>query len=98
MTDSEGKELMALLDDTSDIDLVFSVEGEAFVTRRVLSAQVKEDDIEKHHENIFHTHCHVNNKVCSLIINSGSCTNVASDLLVEKIQLLTLKHPRSYKL
>ena len=36
--------------------------------------------------------------VCSLIINGGSCTNVASILLVEKLQLLTLKHPRPYKL
>ena len=40
----------------------------------------------------------VNNKVCSLIIDGGSCTNVASALLVEKLQLQTLKHPRPYKL
>ena len=47
MTDSEEEEeLMPILDDTSDVDLEFPVEGEAFVTRRVLSSQVKEDDIE----------------------------------------------------
>ena len=47
MTDSEEEEeLMPLLDDTSDVDLEFSVEGEALVTRRVLSSQVKEYDIE----------------------------------------------------
>ena len=28
----------------------------------VLSAYVKEDDIEQQHKNIFHTHCHVNNR------------------------------------
>ena len=41
---------------------------------------MKEDDIEQQHENIFHTRCHVNNKICSLIIDGGSCTNVASSL------------------
>ena len=64
MIDSEEEEeLMPPLDDTSDVDLEFLVEGEALVRRRVLSAQVKEDDIEQQRESIFHTRCHVNNKV-----------------------------------
>ena len=33
-----------------------------------------------------------------MIIDSGSCTNAASTLLVEKLSLPTLKHPRPYKL
>ncbi|XP_027155584.1 uncharacterized protein LOC113755923 [Coffea eugenioides] len=37
-------------------------------------------------------------KVCSLIIDPGSCTNVASVTLVEKAALLTIKHPHSYRL
>ena len=99
MIDSEEEEeSMPSLDNTSDVDLEFQVEGEALVTRRVLSAQVKEDAIEQHRENIFHTRCHVNNKVCSLIIDGGNYTDVASTLLVEKLQLQTLKHPRPYKL
>ena len=44
-------------------------------------------------KNIFHTRCHVNNKVCSLIIDGQSCSNVANALLVEKLQLPTLKTP-----
>ena len=77
MTNSEEEEeLMPPLDDISDVELKFTVEGEALVTRCVLSAQVKEDDFEQQCENIFHTRYHVNNKVCSLIINGGSCTNV----------------------
>ncbi|MCR2848146.1 retropepsin-like aspartic protease, partial [Heyndrickxia coagulans] len=60
--------------------------------------QIKEDDATQQRENIFHTRCHVQNKVCSLIIDGGSCTNVASALLVEKLQLPTQKHPRPYKL
>ena len=69
---------MPPLDDTSDADLEFSVEGWALVTWRVLSAQVKKDEIEQQCKKFFHIHCHANSKVCSLIIDGGSCTNVAS--------------------
>ena len=66
--------------------------------RCVLSASLKEDAIEQQLGNIFHTHCHVNNKVCSLIIDGESCANVASALLVEKLHLPIRKHPKPYKL
>ncbi|KAI3469143.1 hypothetical protein Pfo_025806 [Paulownia fortunei] len=49
-------------------------------------------------ENLFHTRCFVQSKVCSVIIDGGSCTNVASTELVEKLALPTLKHPRPYRL
>jgi hypothetical protein len=54
--------------------------------------------MEEQRENIFHTKCHINNKVCSMIIDGGSCTNVASIILVEKLNLPTLKYPRLYQL
>ena len=60
--------------------------------------KVKEEENEVQRDNIFHTRCHVKDKVCSVIIDGGSCTNVASTLLVEKLSLPTLKHPRPYKL
>ena len=75
----------------------YYVQGELLVTRRALSVQAKEDD-EVEQENIFHTRCHVQNKVCSVIIDGGSCTNVASTTLVEKLGMQTIKHPRPYKL
>jgi hypothetical protein len=87
-----------MLEDTCDDDVEYPVEGESLVARRALSAQVKEDDMEQQRENIFHTRCHINNKVCSMIIDGGSCTNVAGTTLVEKLNLPTLKHPRPYKL
>ncbi|RDY12169.1 hypothetical protein CR513_03072, partial [Mucuna pruriens] len=46
----------------------------------------------------FHTRFHINDKVCSMIIESGSCTNVASTITVEKINLQTVKHTRPFKL
>ncbi|KAI9191578.1 hypothetical protein LWI28_010302 [Acer negundo] len=79
-------------DDTPEkIDFTF------LVARGDLSAQAKEDD-ELQRVNVFHTRCHVNDKVCSLIIDGGSCTNMASTTMVEKLNLTTLKHPKPYKL
>ena len=37
-------------------------------------------------------------RVCSLIVDGGSCVNVASVLLVDKFGLPKMKHPRPYKL
>ena len=78
---------MPMLEDTCDDDVEYPVEGESLVARRALSAQVKEDDMEQQWENNFHTRWHINNKVCSMIIDGGSCTNVASTTLVEKLNL-----------
>ncbi|RDY08737.1 hypothetical protein CR513_07016, partial [Mucuna pruriens] len=36
--------------------------------------------------------------MCSMIIDGGSCTNVASVVLVEKLNLKTAKHLRPYYL
>ncbi|XP_058008301.1 uncharacterized protein LOC110662402 [Hevea brasiliensis] len=49
-------------------------------------------------ENIFHARRVVKQKLCSMIIDGGSCCNVASSLLVEKLGLTTLKHPKPYGL
>lgn len=47
---------------------------------------------------MFHTKCLIREKWCSLIINGGSCTNVASSEMVAKLGLSTLTHPRPYAL
>jgi hypothetical protein len=73
-----------------------AVVGDLLVARRVLNVQVKEEESNQR-ENLFHTRCFVNNKVCSVIIDGGSCTNVASTYLVEKLALTTLKHPHPYR-
>jgi len=44
-------------------------------------------EFENQRENIFHSRCQINNKTCSLIIDSGSCVNVASTRVVEKLGL-----------
>jgi hypothetical protein len=62
---------MPILEDVCDDDVEYPMEGESLVARRALSAQVKEDDMEQQKENIFHTRCHINNKVRSIIIDGG---------------------------
>ena len=49
-------------------------------------------------ENIFQSRCKINKWVCSLIIDGGSSTNVASTRLEEKLSLETIPHAKPYKL
>ena len=74
----------------------YAAQGKMLISRRALSVQIKEDD-EVLQENIFHTRCHMQNKVCSVIIYRDSCTHVASTTMVEKLRLPMIKHPRPYK-
>ena len=97
--ESDASDDMPPLEDCSDNDenVEYAVHGESLVARRALNMQVKEDSLEQR-ENIFHTRCLVGGKVCSLIIDGGSCTNVASTTLVEKLGLKYAKHPNPYRL
>jgi len=69
-------------------------EGELLVLRRTMSGLKSEK--EEQRENIFHSRCTVQGKVCSLIIDGGSCTNVASSSMVEKLSLQATAHPHPY--
>ena len=59
-------------------------EGELLVLRRVMSGHKEEK--EEQSENIFHSRCTVQEKVCSLIIDGGSCANVASSNMGGKVR------------
>ena len=62
------------------------------VVRRIMGALAKEELDQR--ENLFHAR----DKVCYLIIDSGSCTNVVSSSLVERMQIPKRKHSNPYKL
>ncbi|XP_042436946.1 uncharacterized protein LOC122022904 [Zingiber officinale] len=94
--EDEGNESTPSVEDTSDVEL--DVDGQALVVLRALHMQAKEDDDGLQRENIFYTRCHVKDRVCGLIIDGGSCVNVASKLMVDKLGLPTLKHSKPYKL
>ncbi|RDX69073.1 hypothetical protein CR513_51859, partial [Mucuna pruriens] len=84
--------------DCSDVEVAEPVSGDILVTRRTLSIQPRECGEMEQCEHNFHIRCHINDKVCSMIIDSGNCTNVASTIIVEKINLQTAKHTKPYKL
>ena len=88
---------MPELEDCSDVEKPED-EGSMLVTLRALNVQHSEDDAQR--ENIFHSTCKVPNSDarCSIIIDGGSCTNVASTMMVDKLQLPTIRHPRPYTL
>ncbi|XP_031287923.1 uncharacterized protein LOC116146645 [Pistacia vera] len=94
---SSSDDEMPPLEDFSDVEVEEPMCGDLLVTRRALSIQPKDEGDKEQCEHIFHTRCHVKDKVCTLIIDSGSCTNVASTL-VEKLNLKWEKHPKLYKL
>ena len=70
-------------------------EGELLVVQRTLSGLATQEGNEQR-EAIFHTRCTIGGKVCSLIIDGGSCTNMASKTLVDKLKLMASPHPSLY--
>lgn len=63
--------------------------GDCLVIRRVLSGRPQVGESNQREE-IFHSRCTILGKVCSLIVDGGSCTNEASQLLIQKLKLPTL--------
>ena len=63
--------------------------------RRALSGFATQDDMEQR-EAIFNTRCTIGGKVCSLIIDGGSCTNVVAKTVVDKLKLELTPHPKPY--
>jgi len=81
----------------SEEEYEISYEGDLLVVRRMLGQDQKPFD-ESQRENIFHTRCLINDKLCSLNVDGGSCTNVASTRVVEKLGLPIISHAKPYKL
>ena len=50
------------------------------------------------HEKLFMTRVRVGEHLCDVIIDSGSCTNVVSNLMIRRLNHPTLDHPSPYKL
>nr|GEY13061.1 putative reverse transcriptase domain-containing protein [Tanacetum cinerariifolium] len=74
--------------------------GESLVIQWVLNVAPSKsiDDDSWHWNNIFRTKCTSKGKVCNMIINEGSCENVVSTYMVEKLALKTVDYPEPYQL
>jgi hypothetical protein len=67
----------------------------SLVVRRVLSTQLVAAEQGQRH-NLFQSRCKVKGQVYRFIIDGGSCNNIVSALLVEKLGLKMHRHPHPY--
>ncbi|KAL6187779.1 hypothetical protein ACLB2K_039174 [Fragaria x ananassa] len=82
----------------SDEEITWSDHGESLVIRIVMNTMKTEDNPNWLRHNIFHTKCTASGKVCHVIIDGGSCENIMSQEMVDKLNLKTERKPESYKL
>lgn len=68
---------------------------ESLIVQRVLSAQMEKAEQNQRHT-LFQTKCVIKERSCRLIIDGGSCNNLASSDMVEKLALTTKPHPHPY--
>ena len=72
-------------------------DNNCFVSRQVLSVTVMKEENNQRH-NLFHTRGMLNDKLCSIIVDNGSCNNITSQELVERMELKQRRHPSLYKI
>ncbi|GJV17993.1 gag-pol polyprotein [Tanacetum coccineum] len=87
-------ESMVMIDHVEE-EVVGPDDGACLVVRRTLSNTPDRTELLQR-DAIFHTRCTIAQRVCTVIIDGGSCTNVASQTLVTKLNLITEPHPSPY--
>jgi transposase InsO family protein len=70
---------------------------ESLIVQRVLSAQMEKAEQNQRHS-LFQTKCVIKERSCRMIIDGGSCNNLASSDLVKKLALTTKPHPHPYSI
>ncbi|GJZ73587.1 reverse transcriptase domain-containing protein [Tanacetum coccineum] len=93
--DTDGNDV----DESPEFKLLRPDLGESLVIHRVLSVAPSKsiDDDSWRRNNIFRTKCTSKGKVCNMIIDGGSCENVVSTYMVEKLAKI-VDHPEPYQL
>jgi hypothetical protein len=65
--------------------------------RKILLKPEKEAENPVHRNNLFITSSKTKDRVCKVIVESGSTYNIVSMEMVEKLELETVAHPSPYK-
>uniref|UniRef100_A0A0D3AAS4 CCHC-type domain-containing protein n=1 Tax=Brassica oleracea var. oleracea TaxID=109376 RepID=A0A0D3AAS4_BRAOL len=100
LLDSSGRDVE--LEDDDDIldddheELIAETGVSLMLRRSCLAPRVNEDFPQRN--NLFHSRCTIEGKVCKLIIDSGSSENVIVADAVKKLSLKDELHPTPYKL
>ena len=69
------------------------VKGPVVVELRELHIQPQSDTHEINCENFFYTKCHIFGKSCGVIVDNGSCVNIVSQYIIDKLGLLVILPP-----
>jgi hypothetical protein len=72
-------------------------DGTYLMLRKVLLKPEPEVENPVQRNNLFRTACKTKDRVCKVIINSGSTDNLVYTEMVEKLELETTAHPKPYK-
>ncbi|GJY43326.1 reverse transcriptase domain-containing protein [Tanacetum coccineum] len=107
--DCPNKQIVAFVNDTEpqfdtegeeETEILYPDKGEALVARRLLNTLVAdpEDDTKWLRHNIFRTKCTAKGRVCTVIIDGGSCENMVATTMVDKLGLPTQDLPEPYQL
>jgi hypothetical protein len=72
-------------------------EGRSFMMRKIIVNPEKEERELVQRNNLFRTASKTRDRVCKVIIDSGSNDNLVSTEMVEKLKLETTAHPNPYK-
>ncbi|XP_021753657.1 uncharacterized protein LOC110719051 [Chenopodium quinoa] len=94
--DDEESETKATSSEEENDEIDPEDDEQVLVLRKILHAEANPNKSQR--ENLFHTRCKVGDRSCKVIIDSGSCTNVASTEMVTKLNLPTRVHENPYKL
>jgi hypothetical protein len=65
--------------------------------RKVLLTPEKEVESSVQRTRLFRTTCKTKDRVCKVIVDSGSTDNLISTEMVEKLELETIDHPSPYR-
>ena len=68
-----------------------------FISLHVLSITAEKEENGQRH-NLFHTRGMIKDKLCCIIVDNGSCNNIASQELVNRLGLKPQRHPSPYKM
>jgi hypothetical protein len=93
----EGGEAHILEAQRGNVEEEGAEDGTSLMMRKVLLKSEVEVEKPVHKNNLFRTTCKTKDRVCKVIIDSGSTDNIVSTKMVEKLELETSAHLKPYK-
>jgi hypothetical protein len=80
-----------------NVEVEDAEDGRSLMMRKVLLKPEKEPKNPTQRNSLFRTACKTKDRVCKVIVNSGSTDNLISIEMVEKLELETIAHPSPYR-